>query len=58
MLASIATTVILGSVIGIVTSISVYGFISLVEFLTEIFRKPLSYREFFDNFSFEPFSKF
>ena len=55
MLASIVTTVFLGSVIGIVTSISVYGFISLVEFLTEILRKPLSYHEILNNFSFESF---
>ena len=30
----------LGSLIGIITSISVYGFISLVKFLTNVFRNP------------------
>ena len=30
----------LGSLIGIVTSVSVYGFISLVKFLTLFFRNP------------------
>ena len=37
---SILTTLVLGSLIGIITSISVYGFISLVKFLTNIFRNP------------------
>ena len=31
---SILTTLVLGSLIGVVTSISVYGFISLVKYLT------------------------
>ena len=37
---SILTTLVLGSLIGIITSISVYGFISLVKFLTNVFRNP------------------
>ena len=37
---SILTTSVLGSLIGIITSISVYGFISLVKFLTNVFRNP------------------
>lgn len=37
---SILTTLVLGSLIGIITSISVYGFISLVKFLTNVFRDP------------------
>ena len=37
---SIITTLVLGSLIGIVTSVSVYGFISLVKFLTLFFRNP------------------
>ena len=37
---SIVTTLVLGSLIGVVTSISVYGFISLVKFLTHFFRNP------------------
>ena len=40
MFLSIIITLFLGSVIGIVTSISVYGFISLVKFLTNVFRNP------------------
>ena len=38
MFISIITTLFLGSVIGVITSISVYGFISLVKILTNIFR--------------------
>ena len=37
---SIIITLFLGSVIGIVTSVSVYGFITLVKFLTKVFRDP------------------
>ena len=37
---SILTTLVLGSLIGVITSISVYGFISLVKFLTNVFRNP------------------
>ena len=37
---SILTTLVLGSLIGVVTSISVYGFISLVKYLTNFFRNP------------------
>ena len=40
MFISIITTLFLGSVIGVITSISVYGFISLVKILTNIFRSP------------------
>ena len=40
MLISIFTTLILGSLIGVVTSVSVYGFINLVKILTNIFRNP------------------
>ncbi len=40
MFLSILTTLVLGSLIGVVTSISVYGFISLVKFLTHFFRNP------------------
>ena len=40
MFLSIIITLVLGSIIGIITSISVYGFISLVKFLTNIFRDP------------------
>ena len=40
MFLSIIITLFLGSVIGIVTSLSVYGFISLVKFLTNVFRNP------------------
>ena len=34
MFISIFTTLLLGSVIGVITSVSVYGFIFLVKFLT------------------------
>ena len=34
MFLSIIITLVLGSIIGIITSLSVYGFISLVKFLT------------------------
>ena len=48
---SILTTLILGSLIGVVTSVSVFGFISLVKFLTNFFRNPdrnfSSFNEFF-----------
>ena len=37
---SIIITLALGSIIGVITSISVYGFISLVKFLTKLFRDP------------------
>jgi len=37
---SIIITLFLGSVIGIITSVSVYGFITLVKFLTKVFRDP------------------
>ena len=40
MFLSIIITLIIGSAIGVITSISVYGFISLVKFLTNIFRHP------------------
>ena len=40
MFLSIIITLVLGSIIGIITSVSVYGFISLVKFLTNIFRNP------------------
>ena len=40
MFLSIIITLVLGSIIGIITSISVYGFISLVKFLTNAFRNP------------------
>ena len=40
MFLSIIITLVLGSIIGIITSISVYGFISLVKFLTNVFRNP------------------
>ena len=40
MFISIFTTLLLGSVIGVITSVSVYGFIFLVKFLTSIFRNP------------------
>ncbi len=40
MFISIFTTLLLGSVIGVITSVSVYGFITLVKFLTSIFRNP------------------
>ena len=40
MFISLFITLFLGSVIGIITSISVYGFISLVKFLTNAFRNP------------------
>ena len=50
---SILTTLILGSLIGVVTSVSVFGFISLVKFLTNFFRNPdrnfSSFNEFFTN---------
>ena len=45
---SILTTLVLGSLIGIITSISVYGFISLVKFLTNVFRNP---ERSFNNFN-------
>ena len=45
---SILTTLVLGSLIGIITSISVYGFISLVKFLTNVFRNP---QRSFDSFN-------
>ncbi len=44
---SILTTLVLGSLIGVITSISVYGFISLVKFLTNLFRNP---ERSFENF--------
>ncbi len=37
---SIIITLALGSIIGVITSVSVYGFISLVKFLTKLFRDP------------------
>ena len=40
MFISIITTLVLGSLIGVITSISVYGFISLVKILTKLFRDP------------------
>ena len=40
MFLSIIITLFLGSIIGIITSLSVYGFISLVKFLTNVFRHP------------------
>ena len=40
MFLSIIITLVLGSIIGIITSISVYGFISLVKFLTNALRNP------------------
>ena len=40
MFISIITTLGLGSLIGVITSISVYGFISLVKILTKLFRDP------------------
>ncbi len=40
MFLSIITTLVLGSLIGVITSVSVYGFISLVKFLTKLFRDP------------------
>tara|TARA_B100000003_G_scaffold77431_1_gene69457 strand:+ start:248 stop:922 length:675 start_codon:yes stop_codon:yes gene_type:complete len=50
---SILTTLVLGSLIGVVTSISVYGFISLVKYLTNFFRNPErsfnSLNDFFTN---------
>ena len=50
---SILTTLLLGSLIGVVTSVSVFGFISLVKFLTNFFRNPdrnfSSFNEFFTN---------
>ena len=44
---SILTTLVLGSLIGVITSVSVYGFISLVKFLTNLFRNP---ERSFENF--------
>ena len=40
MFLSIIITLFLGSIIGIITSLSVYGFISLVKYLTNVFRHP------------------
>ena len=40
MFLSIIITLVLGSIIGIITSVSVYGFISLVKLLTDAFRNP------------------
>ena len=40
MFLSIVTTLVLGSLIGVVTSVSVYGFISLVKLLTAFLRDP------------------
>ena len=40
MFISILTTLILGSLIGVVTSVSVFGFISLVKLLTAFLRDP------------------
>ncbi len=49
---SIITTLVIGSLIGVVTSISVFGFISLVKFLTNIFRNPEnSFNGFFGLFN-------
>ena len=47
---SILTTLVLGSLIGVVTSVSVYGFISLVKFLTAFFRNPDRTFENFQDF--------
>ena len=48
MFISIVTTLILGSLIGVVTSVSVFGFISLVKLLTAFLRDP---NRTFDSFS-------
>ena len=48
MFISIVTTLILGSLIGVVTSVSVFGFISLVNLLTAFLRDP---NRTFDSFS-------
>ena len=45
---SIVTTLVLGSLIGVVTSVSVYGFISLVKLLTAFLRDP---NRTFDSFN-------
>ena len=45
---SIVTTLVLGSLIGVVTSVSVYGFISLVKFINNFFRDP---NRTFDSFN-------